>query len=305
MSTSLIKGLRHQLRPLRERYELFLGQHFPKKLANMRYRQAHGTDIDWEHPKNIDEKIHWIEFYGDTSEWPRLADKYAVRSYVEEKGLGDILVPLIGKWDRVEDIDWDALPEQFVMKVNNGSGDVLVCKDKSQLDRASWADKFRSLLKVKFGLSTAESHYGKIRPCIIAEQLLDSASQPIESTSLIDYKIWSFDGKPAYIWCCYNRTPHSCDVKVYDLEWNEHPEYSVDCQHYRLSDKKIPRPKSLERMLEVAAILSDGFPVVRVDLYEVGSKPYFGEMTFTPSSGLNFFYTQEFLDILGNLCKIK
>ena len=103
-----------------------LGRLWPQMQVSLRYRLTHGRWIDWKHPRDIDEKIQWLKFYGDTSQWPRLADKYAVREYVKEKGLEDILVPLIGKWDKAEDIPWDALPNQFAMKTNHGSGDALI-----------------------------------------------------------------------------------------------------------------------------------------------------------------------------------
>ena len=270
----------------------------------MLYSFQHRRNINWENPRDVDEKINWLKFYGDTSQWVELADKYRVRKYVEDCGLGNMLVKLYGKWDSVDAVDWESLPSQFVMKTNNGSGDILVCRDKAKLDKTLWTNKFKALLVKKFGLDEAEFHYGKIKPCIIVEEMLDSTKQVIESSSLIDYKIWSFNGIPAFIWVCYNRTPHSCEVKVYDLDWNEHPEYSIDSEHYRLSKKKIPRPASLEMMLKAAAVLSKGFPVVRVDMYEVNNKPYFGEMTFTPAAGYNYFYTQEFQIILGDMIEL-
>ena len=146
-----------------------------------------------------------------------------------------------------------------------------------------------------------EPHYNSIKPCIIAEELLDNTKQPIASSSLIDYKIWAFDGKPAYIWVCFNRTHHSVDVGVYDLDWNFHPEFSISTPHYRLTDIAVPRPKSLDQMLRAASILSKGFPELRVDLYEVDNKPYFGELTFTSAGGFNDFYSQDFLNILGDM----
>jgi len=302
--SSIIKKIRHQLRPLRVRYEHFLGIHFPKKLANIRYKQYHGKDIDWKHPKNIDEKISWMKFYGDTSEWPLLADKYQVRQYVEERGLGDMLVPLYGKWDCAEDIEWDLLPNQFVMKTNHGSKTILICKDKQRLDIPAWVRQFNEWLHTDFSSIHGETHYRNIKPCIIAEQLLDVEKQPVKSSSLIDYKIWAFDGKPFCIWCCLNRTPKTVDVITYDTNWNPHPEYSVSSSHFRLTDERLPRPASLDRMLDAAARLSKGHPQVRVDLYEVDGKPYFGEMTLTSSSGVNCFYTEDFLLQLGNQAKL-
>ena len=282
----------------------FLGRISPKTLASIHYRRSTGKSLNWKKPQSLDEKINWLKFYCDTSRWSELADKYRVREYVANCGFENMLVPLIGKWDKAEDIEWDKLPNQFVMKTNHGSGDALICKDKQSLDTKYWTAEFSRLLSSKFGRFMGEPHYDKIVPCIIVETLLDNTKQPIKSTSLVDYKIWSFDGKPAYIWACYNRTKESCVVGVYDLDWNFHPEYSVSLPHYILAKEPIPRPYSLDAMLEAASRLSKGFPEIRVDFYEVAGKPYFGEMTFTASAGFNSFYTSEFQNILGRLIKL-
>jgi len=302
--SSLYRQLRHKLRPLREKYELFLGRYYPKKLASIRYKYAYGTDIDWEHPKTIDEKINWMKFNYDTTAWAELADKYRVRQYVAERGLEELLVTLYGKWDRASDIEWDRLPSEFVMKTNHGSGEVLICRDKDSLDKAYWTKEIDRWMHTDYSRMMGEPHYAHIKPCIIAEQLLDADKQPIQSSSLIDYKVWAFDGQPAYIWCCMNRTPKSVEVITYDTEWNAHPEYSTDIPHYRLTDKRLPRPVTLDQMLDATAKLSKGHPQVRVDFYEVDGKLYFGELTFTASSGVNDFYTKEFRLKLGSLTKL-
>lgn len=298
------RQLRHQLRPIREKYELFLGRYFPKKLSSMRYKAHYGVDIDWKHPKTIDEKINWLKYNTDTSMWTRLADKYRVRQYVTDCGLDDILVPLYGKWDNAADIDWDSLPRQFVMKTNNASKSVLICKDKDSLDTAYWTKEVDKWMHSDYSAEKGEIHYRGIPPCIIAEKLLDATKQPVPSSSLIDYKVWAFDGKPAYIWCCLNRTQDSVEVITYDTQWDAHPEYSEDYYHFIPTDKRLPRPITLDKMLDAAARLSKGFPQVRVDFYEVDGKLYFGEMTFTSSAGINGFYTKEFLLELGHLTKL-
>lgn len=301
---SLYRQLRHSLRPIRVKYELFLGRFFPKKLANQRYREAYGKAIDWIHPKTIDEKINWMKFNYDTSQWTELTDKYKVRQYVADRGLADILVPLYGKWDRVEDIDWDSLPDQFVMKTNHGSGEVLICKDKNTLDKVYWTKRIDKWMHTDYSRQMGEPHYTGIKRCIIAEQLLDTTKQPVNSSSIIDYKVWTFDGKPMYVWCCLDRTPDSVEVITYDTNWNAHPELSIDDPHYHLTSKRLPRPVALYQMLNAAAILSKGHPQVRADFYEVDGKLYFGEMTFTASSGVNFFYTEEFRLELGKYAKL-
>ena len=301
---SICQQLRHSLRPLRARYERFLGRHFPKKLSSILYKRHYGVDIDWKHPKTIDEKINWLKYNTDTSQWTLLADKYRVRKYVEDCGLKDILVPLYGRWDRAEDIDWDALPNQFVIKTNNASKSVLICKDKTSLDVAYWTKEIDKWMHSDYSSEKGEIHYRAITPCIIAEQLLDAAKQAVPSSSLIDYKVWAFDGKPTHIWCCLNRTADSVEVITYDTGWNAHPEYSENYYHFIPTDKRLPRPATLDQMLDAAARLSKGFPQVRVDFYEVDGKLYFGEMTFTSSAGINGFYTREFLLELGRMTKL-
>ncbi len=272
----------------------------PKLLTSIEFRHTFGHSLDWENPKDLNEKINWLKIYSETSLWTRCADKYEVRRYVEECGYEDNLVRLYGKWDSASDIEWDSLPLQFVMKVNNGSGDILVCKDKRNLDKRIITSQFDALLKKKFSNYNGEPHYKDMVPCVIAEELLDATKQPIETDTLIDYKIWCFDGEPKYVWACYNRHEGSVEVATYDLEWNRHDEKSVFTWHYKRAQKNLPRPKSLKQMLEMAARLSQGIPQVRVDLYEVNDKPYFGEMTFTSAGGFNNFYTQDFLNELGS-----
>jgi hypothetical protein len=243
-----------------------------------------------------------MKFYGDTSQWPLLADKYRVREYVAEKIGEEYLIPLIGKWDTVDEIDWDQLPQQFVMKCNNGSGDVLVCPDKKKLDKEKTLQYFRKTLQTPYGILTGEEHYKQIKPCIIAEELLDGSTQPNKSQSLVDYKIWSFDGKPEFIVCYSNRhNKYYCEIGVYDRNWDAHPEYLCYSSHYIPEQKLMPKPASLDTMLRIASILSKGHPQMRVDMYDVNGQIFFGELTLTSSGGYMLHFTQAFLNKLGAL----
>lgn len=276
----------------------------PIRVAKLRYMYIMHKWPHFEHPRDLNEKINYLKFYGDTSKWPMLTDKYAVRKYIESIGLGDILVKLYGKWDSVEDIDWDILPDKFVMKCNNGSGDVFICKDKSKLDIEATKRYFDKMLHREFGVVSAEPHYALIKPCIIVEELLDSSTQPCGSSSLVDYKIWCFNGKPHSVWCCYNRKQYYANVGVYDLNWQYHSECSVFTKHYKESGKLLPKPVNFDKMLEIAQKLSTGFPILRVDLYDVNGHIYFGELTFTSQSGCMNFYSQQYLDEMGKLIKL-
>lgn len=276
----------------------------PKRGISMIFRSVLGYDMPWDNPQDLNEKINWMKLYSDTSEWTRLGDKYRVREYIREKGYGDLLVPLIGKWDRVEDIDWNSLPEKFVMKMNNGSGDILICKDKSQLDIESWKKKFKKLFKHKFGITLGEFHYSGMKPCIIAEELLDATKQAIKSTSLVDYKLWCFDGEVACVRVYFDRNGDSVQVALYDTDWTPHPEHCVNTPHYIVSQTGVPRPSTLDRMIKAASDLSKGFPQVRIDFYEVDGKLYFGEMTFTSNSGYMNNCTRAYMLELGKKVKL-
>ena len=275
----------------------------PVSAAKLKYFQLIRTWPDLKDPKDLNEKINWLKLYGDTSAWPMLADKYAVRDYVRGKGFGDNLVRLLGRWDRAEDIDWESLPDRFVMKCNNRSGDALICEDKSRLDGEAVKAHFAKLLRKKYGIGSSELHYSRIKPCIIAEELLDASTQK-GSSSIIDYKIWCIDGEPKWLMCTSNRRPDSLERSIFDLDWNYHPEYIISEKHYIQPSCPLSKPENLEEMLHMAACLSEGFPLVRVDLYNVEGKVYFGEMTFTPAGGCMKGYTREFLLEKGAMVKL-
>lgn len=281
----------------------WVGSHFPRYQANKMYRHYLGCQqrIHWDNPLTLNEKINWLKFNTDTTHWTRLTDKYRVREYVTECGLASILVPLYGHWERFEDICWDLLPDQFVLKANNGSGDCVVCSDKALLDKKSLRRRFGELMSTPYGYNTAEPHYEHIRPCIIAEQLLDVSAQPIATSSLIDYKVWCFQGKPYAIWTCFNRTKKDVEVAMYDTQWNPLTTHCQPTAHYKQATQSIPQPKNLKQMLEAAAILAKDNPQVRIDFYEVGGQLYFGEMTFTSAGGYMNFYTDEAQRLMGSL----
>lgn len=277
----------------------YVGLHNPKKRIDEIHKEICGKPINWEEPKDINEKINWLKIYSDTSQWSILADKFAVRQFVKEKGLGPLLVPIYGHWANANDIDFETLPNTFVLKDSHGSGTNIVVRDKTLLNQKKIRKTLNRWLHTKYGVAGGEVHYNGIEPCVIAEELLVDSKKSF-SDSLVDYKVWAFDGKPYSIWACYNRTRECAYVAQYDLDWNYHPEYSRFTGHYRDGGNVVPKPSTLSQMLEAASILSKGFPEVRVDFYEVNGKLYFGEMTFSSAGGHMDFYTDEYLLELGN-----
>ena len=271
----------------------------PKKLADYSYYLQFGRHINWKHPEDLNQWINWLEFNTDTTEWSRLADKYAVREYITECGLGDTLVPLYAVWENPEQINFDSLPDSFVLKANNGSGDVRIIRDKTKVDVEEIRKYFTKLFAHPFGKDSAEPHYLRIPPKIIAEKLLDIDKQPIPSSSLIDYKVWCINGMPRCFWIGLDRTKEHVDMACYDIEWNLRNDMLHFSSHYRKSMKIIPAPRHLVNILEYAKILSKPFPQVRIDFYEVDGKVYFGEMTFTSACGRMDYFTPTALKQLG------
>ena len=271
----------------------------PRRISQWKYFLRFGKRADLQNPKNLNEKILWLLHCTDTSKWTELSDKYRVRKYVEDCGLGHLLVKLYGVYDSVDAVDFDQLPQSFVLKTNNGCGTVILVDDKERLDWESVKSTLNKWLKIPFGVMSAEPHYRRIKPCIIAEEYLKEDSSV--STSLIDYKVWCFDGKPAYVFTACNRNTESNEVDfgLYDVDWKSRKEL-LKVNAKTKNKIMIPKPRHLDEMLEAAKILSQGFPVLRVDLYHVNGKVYFGELTFTSHGGLMPNYTQECLDMMGN-----
>lgn len=241
--------------------------HHPKFMINREW-EKHGKVFDWNNPKDLNEKIIWLEYCTDTTEWTRLADKYKVREFIKERGLENILIKLYGKWDNADNIDFDCLPQKFVLKCNHDCGSYHLIDKEKGFDKKEIISNLNNHLKYKFGTHNGELHYARINPCVIAEEYIESNNTL--SSSLIDYKIWCFNGKPFCIFVIHNRTHRSMCTNVYDLEWNVHPEWSVFSEHYQNGGGIIPRPESLDKMLKAAAILSKGFPQVRIDFYDIG-----------------------------------
>lgn len=278
----------------------WINKHFPILIAKMRFKKMFGRKINLKEPKDLNEKILWLSLFSDTTEWTRLADKYAVRDFIRERGCEDYLVDLYGKWDSVDEIDWEKLPNSFVMKTNNGCGTVLLVKEKPSLKHPEIDRKLDYWLHKGMAIATTEFHYWRIKPCLIAEQLLMPSEDDMKnSSSIVDYKVWCFNGKPQYIWTVTNRDDNGFDGALFDTHWNNIPNVIKKNPNIRVPKTLLPKPGKLELMLEVAKKLSKGFPEVRVDLYYVNGKVYFGELTFTCHGGTIDYFIPELLMEMG------
>lgn len=277
------------------RYRLFLKYYCTKQYANVLYKDIFGKGINWRNPVSINEKINCLEFSRKSMNWHLYADKFKVRDYVASRGCGDILVPLLGVWDSVDDMNFDGIDVPFVVKLNNGYGDVSFVRDKNAASIDELKEKYRKQLRGRFGLDTAEPHYLRIQPKLIAEKML----QPADGSSLVDYKFYCFNGKPYCIMTASNRdhNTHQADFNIFDLEWNRRPEVMFS---YFKNDVEVRKPHHLNEMIEYARKISQGQPQARIDFYEVNGEVYFGEMTMTSFAGKARLFTDDFLKELGS-----
>ncbi len=270
-----------------------------KWMLSMQYRVKFRRKLNLKDPKRFTEKIQWYKLYYKNDLMPMCSDKYAVREYIKSKGLEAILVNLYGVFERPEDICFDDLPEKFVMKLSNGSGTNLLCRDKSQLSREEIVKKFKWFEKKVKANAGREWPYMKSKSVIVAEQLLEDDAHI--NNAVNDYKIFCYNGKPEYVICITDRYSECCNHLVYDTKWNK---VHVASEGARL-DEDAPKPETLGEMLSVAEKLSEDFPFARIDLYSVKGKVYFGEITFYPWSGYMEFEPDEFDFVLGEKFKLK
>jgi|SRR5690554_4830 len=276
----------------------------PKTEANRVYFPYFKRKINWGKPKDLIEKIFWLQLNTDTSLWTKCADKFLVRDYIKECGYEDYLPKLYGKWDNADDINFAELPDSFVLKTNNGCGTVLVIKDKSQLNISFVIKKLNQWLSIPFGFRGAQLHYTKIKPCVIAEELLISNEKDnlISPNSLVDYKVFCINGEPETIWVSYDRTHNGVFMTMYDLNWKKTKEHLVSSDYYTYSETDIPKPICLQEMLDISRKLSKPFSQVRMDFYVINNKPVIGEMTFTTGWG---FFTYDYYEYLGSKVNLK
>jgi hypothetical protein len=259
----------------------------PEKMyLRLLFRIKVGYKPNLRHPKTFNEKLNWLKLYNRKPEYTMMVDKYAVKRYVEEKIGAQYVVPLYGVWEKAEDIDWDKLPEKFVLKTNHNSCYNLVCRDKSTIDKPTASKEMNHSLAKNLYYNLGEWPYKNVPPRIIAEKLLESKERD-NNQPLIDYKFWCFNGKPTFMY--FSIKGDDCYENFYDMEFN-----FVGINHgWPRHEPEFEKPVSWEKMKKLATILSKDIPFVRVDFYEIDGHPYFGELTFFDWAGLLPFDSYE------------
>lgn len=260
-----------------------------------------GKKLNLNNPSTFNEKIQWMKLNDSTPLKTTLADKYLVRNWVKDKIGEQYLIPLLGVWDKFDDINIDELPKAFVLKANHGYACNIIVKEKEKADWNIIKEKLDYWLSLNYAFSSMgfQMQYRDIPPKIIAEKYIENGNG-----NLYDYKIHCFDGKPEYIQMIGDRklSEHKAKQAFYNTQWELQPFTSGIYSRY---ETEIEKPENLEEMLHVAEVLSQGFIYVRVDLYELDNGEIkFGEMTFTPNSGFFHWVPAEMDEILGEKIKL-
>lgn len=262
--------------------------------VKLKYRKAFGNWPNLKDPKTFNEKLTWLKLHDHNPLYTQMVDKYEAKIIVADHIGSEFIIPTYGVWERVEDIDFDSLPNKFVMKATHDSGRVIICRDKSKLD-IKWArEEMQKSLKRNFYAVTREWPYKNVKPRIIAEQLLESEN----NKDIADYKVHCFNGVPEFILVCRDRFNKSgLTEDFYDTKWNH---ISVRRPGHPNADMLEDKPTSLKKMLELSAILSKGYPFMRIDFYCIKDKIFWGEITLYPASASVPFIPTSFDHMLGN-----
>lgn len=267
-----------------------------KRYLKMRYSICMGKKLNLDSPVTFNEKLQWLKLYNRRPEYTTMVDKYAVKEYVSEKIGKNHVIPTLGVWNKPSEIDWDSLPNQFVLKTTHDSGGIVICKDKTKLDKDAALKKLEYAITHDNYSITREWPYKNVARRIIAEEYIE----PSQGTNdLPDYKFFCFDGKVKALFVATERQNPNEEVKFdfFDADFNSLP-IRQGHDHAKVLPKK---PLCFEEMKQIAETLSAGIPHVRVDLYNVNGKTYFGELTFFHFGGFTPFEPDEWDTNFGNM----
>jgi hypothetical protein len=260
----------------------------------IQYKLHIGKSIDFKNPKTFNEKLQWLKLYDRKPEYTRYVDKYEVRPYISQTIGEEYLIPLLGVYNSVDEIDFDKLPNQFVLKCTHGSHCNIICTNKDELDIEEAKKKLSRWMKKSWFWFGREWPYRNLKPRIICEKFLEDET----SNGLIDYKFMCFNGQAKCIFVCSNRNSATgTNIDIYDMDWELIP---CEREINTASNSIISKPTNFDLMVKYAEILAKNIPFVRVDFYEVEKKLYFGEITFFPAAGFERFVPDSYDDLFGS-----
>lgn len=275
------------------------GKYIPDKhYLKLKFYGIFGQRLNLNNPQTFNEKLQWLKLYNRNPEFTIMVDKVNVKKWVADRIGEQYIIPTLGVWERAEDIDFDSLPDQFVLKTNHDSGAVIICKNKSKIDKTRILKSMSEYLSSNFFEIGREWPYKNVRRRILAEEFMVDES----GYELKDYKIFCFSGKPEIIQVDFDRFSKSGHKRnLYTTDWS-----IIDCSYGYPSvpNHIIERPSNLDEMLKLASILSKNQTFIRVDFYSIKGSSKFGEITFYPGSGYEKFIPNEWDYKLGQLIKL-
>ena len=254
-----------------------------KKFLRKKFKAIMKKDLDLENPQTFNEKLQWLKLYDRNPEYTKIVDKYLVREYIEDQLGEEYLIPLLGVWDDPDDINFDELPDKFVLKCNHNSGlGMYICKDKSKMNIEKVKKELKKGLRQNYYLMGREWPYKDVPRKIICEKYMTDTP---ESKYFTDYKFFCFNGYVDCVMVCLERFSGDTKFYFFNEKW--------ELQRLNIRGKNapegftIPKPECMDEMFKIAAKLSEGMPYVRVDLYQSNGQIYFGELTLFPDSGFD------------------
>lgn len=257
------------------------------------YRLMMREKLDLHNPKTFNQKTQWLKLHNKKERYTKMVDKYGVREIIKKEIGEEYLIPLLGVWNEFDDIDFSKLPDEFVLKTTHDSESLIICKDKSKLDIDSARKKFNKSLHSNYYYRGREYPYKNVPPRIICEEYMVDES----GKELKDYKFFCFDGEPKFFFVGSNRFS-GLKLAYYDMNLNRLP---FNTGKYGKPDETVTKIESFDKMTEIARKLSEGIPFVRIDLYNITGKIYFGEFTFFHDGGISPFNPPEWDRKFGDL----
>lgn len=264
-----------------------------------RFKKRVGYSLDLDNPQTFNEKLQWLKLHDRNPLYTKMVDKYEAKKYVADIIGEDYIIPTLGVWNHFDEIDFEQLPTQFVLKCTHDSGSVVICKDKGKLDKKEAKKKLERGLRYNYYYRGGfEWPYKNVKPRIIAEEYMMNEL----GGDLTDYKIMCFNGKAKCSFTCTGRkSPRGLHVTFYDRQWKKMP-FS---RHYPAEQEPTPRPHNYEKMIKLSEKLSANLKFARVDFYDINGRIYFGEITFFPGNGMEEFSSIEWDRRLGEFIDIS
>lgn len=272
------------------------------------FRLKMGRRLNLDNPQTFSEKLQWLKLYNRKPEYTQMVDKYEAKKYVASIIGEEYIIPTLGVWDKFDDIDFDSLPNQFVLKTTHGGGStgVVICKNKSLLNKDNARRKLNRSLKKCIYRDFREWPYKNVSRRIIAEQYIEVEGQ----SDLPDYKFFCFNGVPQYCQVIRDRNTNET-IDFYDMEWNHMPFVGLNPVQSGIGYvakngiKPVDKPGKLHEMISICKQLSNNIPFARVDMYVINNRTYFGEITFFPASGMGYFDPSEWNLKLGEMINLN